>query len=275
LQIISDEGLVSGFKNIENEHFPYRFRKIQSGIKISVGSKAIYGFAFTKNEFYFNSKEFLSNLLIQKMEKLTGDPFIYLDIINFLGISDGAAIAQNKIFNRLMGRSKELAVEYKKFSEYFNELPVTKNDEDTKDILASTEQTKYISFWDIWEILNDFLQSYGCIHVNCTIVRSMIGTNPKIRTAIRSMGFASQRIGTKSSQIIIDSNNIKCLRDICNYVVISEVRVYGEHEIFMNACDISSIQKRYYKKDHRKIKKNRLFKDYQLQMGTLENHKSG
>jgi hypothetical protein len=268
LQETDETDNVAHLRLIERSRFPYPVQHLNSGIRISQRSAAVYGFAFGRREFIFKTKYELTNVLKGRLDELTPHPFIYIDVLNFIGDMEGLRSAIYRIQNVMAFRNKEIASQLTNIQLSIHNLnPASKEESNwITDTLKSADSQGYINYWDVFDELSNLIELYGCVYVKCKLVRSVIGTNPKTRNTIRSLGFHSTRIGQISSEFPVDLNNLHSLRTISTHVLVSEARIYAENEIAIMACDTVAIQKRYFKKDLSKIVKGKQHKDYLFQI---------
>jgi ribosomal protein L30/L7E len=267
IQKIDKENKVSILHPIDSKNFPYKLKRINSSLRISQNYPAIYGFAFGNGETVFKTKQDISTILKSRLEELESHPFVYLNVLNFIGVVEGTRNAIYRIKNIIAYRNEDMAGRLTNIELISHQLDnVAEVAIDWANILKFADQQGYINYWDLFSVLRNLIKLYGRIYIKCKLVRSIIGKKPKTKKIIKSLGFKSTKIGRQSSEIPLNRGNLKRLKTIITHILITKVRVYAEKEIVIKACDPLAIQKRYYKKDHSKVTKGKHHKDYLFQI---------
>jgi len=267
IQEINSESIVTKFDLINPINFPYKITSVNKRSRIAKNYYGIYGFIFKNREVIFGSYEEISKILEVRNAELKAYPFVHLNVLNFIQSMDEVPNTINRIRNLMTGRNKELAKDLaNRHMNYFNlegrheqvDIDFWKNN--------YVDPEGYFNYWQLFNVLTGLIGQYGNFYAKCKMVCSVIGTNPKLKNRIKSFGFRSMRIGRISNEILVNRNNLHCLFSISKHAVITEVHVYADKEIFIKACDTNEIQKRYYKKDKRKVVKGKLHRDYFIQI---------
>lgn len=262
-----DDKIINNFRKIQKDELEDLIYLKSIKIQRCVGDAVIDGFIFSKNDYCIGQIASISGKLRNRLTELKAYPFIYLEVLNYLDELDNDPNAFYRLRNTLYHSNERIADK------------IVNRELDRKEINSSnlgyfdlkySDESGCINYWDMFPQIFDLILEYNQVYIKLQLIRSKIGASKKLKNKIDSFGFRYSKLGSESPLILVNKYNFKNLKAINTHTVIISVSWFADKDYLIEANDVTSIMRRYKKRNPKKNVKSKIHKDYVVKFQEIQ-----
>lgn len=273
VQLLDRDWKIVGFRKLVNDEIDQQVLIPSQKISVRLNDNAIFSYVFNDNTLICGDKPYLIKQFRARTTELSQFPRAYKEVLEFIGDLETSVAVIFQIHQLDRQNNSEIVDAPTRTKIAYLQDKVTRIQlralesqsvpvKQWNEHLEYADNEGFLNYWNIHNQVEQLIHNYGEVQLRLKLVRSQIGTSPKERNSLKAFGLSGKKIGTVTKPILV---NIACrnrLRQVRNHVIVAEVKAYGWNEITIRPLDPVDIQKRYLKKNSKKVVQDTQHQDY-------------